>query len=371
MKSYSVKQHTEIDCCEVITYTGTPSGAKLIDFLRENIQSIDDLLIKKGSVILTGFDPMTVDELSESIDTLGGQEVFYRGGLGPRTKVGKAVYTASDISKIFPIKMHQEMSYQDAFPDNIVFYCNKPAEVRGETTLANIRKITADIPVETRKLFSDKGVRYVSVFHDKRHTFREKLKEIIPLYLHLNWQDAFGSDNKQEVEEECARRKLVVHWRENGDLETTAILPAFRFHPVTNEEVWFNSVISLHFNPRALVSDYGNLIYYFRKLMYRNKRDLPNQIYFGDGSPITYEQLLPIYTSYDKNTYHHLWKEGDLMLIDNRLVAHGRNSFRGTRKVYASLINQRFISTEQKKSLNDKYNITEENKHEANTAVVS
>ena len=39
----------------------------------------------------------------------------------------------------------------------------------------------------------------------------------------------------------------------------------------------------------------------------------------------------------EKITYDHFWQKGDLLLVDNFLVMHGRRPFFGTRKVLASL----------------------------------
>ena len=36
-------------------------------------------------------------------------------------------------------------------------------------------------------------------------------------------------------------------------------------------------------------------------------------------------------------THNHLWEKGDLLLVDNFLVMHGRRPFVGARKVLASL----------------------------------
>ena len=319
-------------------------GETLLDFMRRNQAAIDQRLLTHGAVVLRGFDHLAVDELSCAVEMLGGKEVFYRGGLGPRTKVGKGVYTASDINKIFPIKLHQEMSYQASFPDNVVFYCEQPASLRGETTLVDMRPVTTGMPASLHRQFSELGVLYVSVFHDRNRRVREFMKTINPFYLHLTWQDAFASEEREVVERECAERDLEVVWRSNGDLETRTVLPAFRTHPVTGDEVWFNSVLSLHFNERTLQSDLGNFIYHMRRVMYADRRNLPNQVYFGDGTAIPYEALLPLYELYDKHTHPFEWQRGDLMLLDNRLVGHGRNSFRGERRVFASMLAERFAA---------------------------
>ena len=307
-------------------------------FVERRAHEIDALLKQYGAVILRNFAPQSVEALGRSIGAVGGDEVFYRGGLGPRTKMGERVYTASDISKYFPIKVHQEMSYQEEHPDKVAFYCRRPARKGGETPIVSMRRVTKDIPQAALKKFDRLGVRYVSVFHDRNRRLREAVKSCVPLYLHLTWQRAFGSDDQAEVERECARRALKATWRADGDLETTAILPALRRHPETDETLWFNSASNLHFNRRTLQSDFGDLLYYFRKLAYTSYTDFPNQVYFGDGSPIAENELEPVYAAIERHAYHHDWREGDLMLLDNYLVAHGRNSYRGKRVVLASLI---------------------------------
>ena len=306
---------------------------------KEHRPEIFDEILKCGSIIFQNFPEQSIDELSDTIREISREEIFYKGGLGPRTKLGKSVYTASDVSKLFPIKVHQEMSYQDTFPDNVIFYCAKAARVRGETPIVDMRRVTRDIEPYIYDKFDDLGVKYIATFYDQDRILREFTKSIIPFYIHLTWQDAFGSIDRDVVEQECKNRKLTCKWRANGDLETHTTLPAFRVHPVTGDKVWFNSVQNLHFSKVTLKSDLGNLLYYFRKLLYKRHTDLPNQVYFGDGTKIQESELTSVYSAIEAHTYHHEWKIGELMLLDNYLVAHGRNSYRGERKIYASLMN--------------------------------
>ena len=74
---------------------------------------------------------------------------------------------------------------------------------------------------------------------------------------------------------------------------------------------------------------------------YQGWKDYRNQdskkIQFGDGSDISEESMDDVCEIAEKITHDHFWQKGDLLLVDNFLVMHGRRPFFGTRKVLASL----------------------------------
>ena len=70
-----------------------------------------------------------------------------------------------------------------------------------------------------------------------------------------------------------------------------------------------------------------------------DKRNEPSKsICFGDGSPIDSEKMDVAIALADELSFDLQWQSGDVALIDNFLVMHGRRPFEGTRKVLASLI---------------------------------
>ena len=82
---------------------------------------------------------------------------------------------------------------------------------------------------------------------------------------------------------------------------------------------------------------------FFNQLIaaYRGWKDSRNQgskkIQFGDGSEISEELMDTVCELAENITHDHFWAKGDLLLVDNFLVMHGRRPFVGTRKVLASL----------------------------------
>lgn len=65
--------------------------------------------------------------------------------------------------------------------------------------------------------------------------------------------------------------------------------------------------------------------------------DLPFNTYYGDGKRIEPEIVAAIRDAIDAETVVFRWQAGDLLLLDNMLVAHGRNPYTGPRRLLASM----------------------------------
>jgi alpha-ketoglutarate-dependent taurine dioxygenase len=101
-------------------------------------------------------------------------------------------------------------------------------------------------------------------------------------------------------------------------------------HPETGDYLWFNQahlfhISSLEPKPRAA------MLAVFRE------EDLPRNSCYGDGTPLDEEMLENIREAFRSETISFPWQASDVLLIDNMLVAHGRNSFQGPRKVLVAM----------------------------------
>jgi hypothetical protein len=65
--------------------------------------------------------------------------------------------------------------------------------------------------------------------------------------------------------------------------------------------------------------------------------DLPNNTYYGDGSPIESSVLDEIREAYRREAASFAWQEGDILMLDNMLVAHSRNPYVGRREVLVAM----------------------------------
>ena len=120
-----------------------------------------------------------------------------------------------------------------------------------------------------------------------------------------------------------------VRWDESGDLYVWQIRSPFLRHPVTKEKVWFNQV-TIHNG-----SYYNSLKGFIGKEIPDDK--FPNHTYYGDGSEIEPEVIQHIRATSWACAVGFRWKSGDLLVLDNLAVQHGRVGFTGDRKVLVYL----------------------------------
>lgn len=318
----------------LVTPDGTTADPKALlhGWLQGNLDYLEQAMLTHGAILFRGFGIADDADFQELVKQFPVEPLPYLGGNTPRTKVRDGIYTSTEITSRYKIKLHNELSFQVNYPHKIFFYCQQPATEGGETILADVRDVYRDIPRQIVQRFQEKQVRYVRVFQERR-AYREWLKKAVLTYFHLTWQQLLTTESREEAEAKCRKLGIEFHWRPNGNLVVTNVLPAVIFHPATAEPLWFNHVPSLHFNARTL----GRPVYLTRKLLYRDIRDLPTHVYYGDGTPITMAELHPVYDALDRHTVAFPWRQGDVLVVDNRIIAHGRNPFTGPRRVLVSL----------------------------------
>ena len=101
-------------------------------------------------------------------------------------------------------------------------------------------------------------------------------------------------------------------------------------HPLTGELAWFNHATFFHVTTLE-PGTRATLLAAFAE------EDLPNNTYYGDGSPIEPEVLETLRGLYEQATVRFTWQEGDLLMLDNMLAAHARDPFVGPRKILTGM----------------------------------
>ena len=185
----------------------------------------------------------------------------------------------------------------------------------GETPICDVRRVYQRIPANVRERFEKKGVMYVRNFSD---------------HIGLSWKTVFQTEDRAKVEHHCQNAGYHFEWRDATRLRTRRVAPAVATHPQTFERVWFNHAAFFHVS--TLEPDVRDAL----RAQFAEE-DLPNQTYYGDGSPIEDEALDAIREAYRAETVTFPWQPGDVLALDNMLVAHGRTPYVGPRKILVGM----------------------------------
>jgi alpha-ketoglutarate-dependent taurine dioxygenase len=290
-------------------------GLDVAAWARNNRDLIDERLTRHGALLFRGFDLRTVAAFERFTSAASNEMIEYRDRSSPRHEVAAKIYTSTDYppdQRIFP---HNEQSYSRTFAQRLLFFCMTPAREGGRTPVADCRKVLERIRPETRQRFIEKKWMYVRNFGDG---------------FGLDWESVFLTSNRGEVEEHCRATGIECEWKSGNRLRTRQVRPVMARHPRTGEMVWFNHLTFFHVSTlppavrAALTSTFAD-------------EDLPNNTFYGDGSPIEPEVLEELRQAYLDELISFDWRASDVLLIDNMLTAHAREPYVAPRRVLVAM----------------------------------
>ncbi|KGT73214.1 hypothetical protein MA20_45900 [Bradyrhizobium japonicum] len=267
-------------------------------------------LYTHGALLIRGLPP-DIERFATLCD-LFGPPASHSELSSLRTRLGDGVYTSTDHPADQKIQMHNEQAYLSYWPKIASFMCVTPPMSGGETPIADCRDFDPELPADLRSRLRTQGVKYV------RNIGSEST---------IPWKAVYGVESREELEVYCALKNIELHWRSDGTPRTISSLPAYIRHPVTGTDCFFNNIVSASHHslaPRQRAQ--------IEKL-FSTALDQPNSVLFGDGEPISFDEIQALLSAYERRTFQFDWAAGDILIADNVLVAHARNPFKGARKV--------------------------------------
>jgi len=299
-----------------------------IDWLKANRKTLDNLLLDFGALVLRGFAFKTAEDFNQFTALYEPYSGGYVAGASPRSTVVGNVMEATRLDGRFLIWLHQEMAYLPNWPSHIAFFGRKVPEHGGATIIGDMREFTQRLPNDVREAMEKHGVRGVRNY--------APLGEGAHVARHVDdkgWEDGFGTTDRAEVEGICASMGIKPIWNDNGSLTVVTVTDAFTAHPVTGERFYRSN---LHTNGRtyAHFGDNGGNTDWDEA----RKRQAHHTGYtLGNGESLTPEQATEIEDTVDSLIRRWQWQDGDIMLVDNLQVAHGRDPFVGDRETLVAL----------------------------------
>ncbi|MEM6415800.1 MAG: TauD/TfdA family dioxygenase [Pseudomonadota bacterium] len=277
----------------------------------EEISEADVLSAFKenGVLLFRGFSVSTATFKSFTDQVCPGF-MNYEGGASARSKVDgeSTVLSVTEPTMLHPIPLHGEMYYTKRKPSTLFFYCEKPADVDGETTVADGVEIFKKLQRQTRKFFTDNRIKYICTYPDGR------------------WQQLFKTDTIDDVKAYCEQNELTVYQHDDNSIVTEYRAAAISTPLYCSEPAFINNIFTMvrweqaGFNLRIVRDENGD--------------KLPAEI-IDDIQRVERDLTLPV-----------KWQPGDVLMVDNSRMLHGRRGFEDTSRAIFVRLGGELTSTQ-------------------------
>jgi alpha-ketoglutarate-dependent taurine dioxygenase len=291
------------------------AGGDAPSWAAEHREALRAVVAEYGSVLVRGLDLADAAEVGAVFQRLAGGLMTEREAFASRRTYADGVYSATKWPPNQPMCMHHELSYTLEFPGLLLFACLTPPTAGGATAVADSPTVLDALPPELVERFEREGWLLTRSYNDE---------------IGASFAEAFGTEDRGEVERYCRANAIEFEWQPDGGLRTRQRRSAVVHHPVTGQRCWFNQIPFLNeWTIAPEVREYLVDVY--------GAEGLPFNTRYGNGDPIGEDVVELLNEVYEDNAAREPWRAGDLLLVDNVRTAHSREPFEGPREVLAAM----------------------------------
>jgi len=289
-----------------------------------------DVLNKNGAIVLRlgNTDP---DVLSKYVKAIGyGSNLVpfvQNGSTAERTHITDVLTTANEGPSEIELYQHNEFSRFKTYPSTLFFACTKYTAKGGETPIVHGAETFEDVKRKNPKFLKQlakRGLLFSQIWAYKSSN-------------RTGWQDYYSFGRTIKPEDTLEQRKEKAgkicfdhisedfRWDKDNNLDVKEHTEPVKLYNNGEKKygVLFNSIPAFYGDIKDKKNSYGKTT----EISYDDNED-----------PIPHEDLDLILQSSLDTEYNHKWVAGDLAIVNNYQVSHGRKPWRdGERKVIVSM----------------------------------
>jgi len=309
------KYHGQVFPLALECKTPDASLATATDWIRAHQNDLLEQASQHGAVLFRGFPLSSPEDCDAFVAAFGLTNFPYIESLSNAVRVNytERIFSANEAPADVTIYFHHEMAQTPIYPAKLFFFCQTPAAEGGETPLCRsdvlFERLAERCPEFTNNC-EEKGLRYSNVMPAENDPKSG---------MGRSWKSTLRAEAREEAESRLREIEYDWEWLPDGSLRaTTPVLPAVR-DVGQGRKAFFNQLIAAFQG-------------------WKDERNDPSKaIRFGDGTPLDRDAVnIATELAYEM-AFDLPWQKGDAVLVDNFVTMHGRRTFKGTRKVLASL----------------------------------
>ena len=247
-----------------------------------NKELIIELFKKHGILLFRGFEE-NFETFVEFSNSLSEDFIDYTGGVFKRKQINNnpTVLSVNDFKD--RIKLHGEMYYQKEHPFMLWFYCAQPPIKDGQTIVCDGKEFYNELSNTLKTLFRQKCLK-----------FSQKLDKEV-------WQARFKTKNIDTLKNICSNKNIQVKINDDLSINWVYTCPAVYPSQCGTYQIFINSLLPA-------------------------KEINPNLVSFDDNSEISQDIMSELNEIADRITVEINWQKGDILMIDNNRIMHGRRA---------------------------------------------
>ena len=283
---------------------------EVLNWLESQVDQSKERLASAGAILFRGFPVQTAEDFDAFSAAFAYGDFTYKESLSNAVRINftPRVFTANEAPPDVEIFLHHEMAQTPLSPEKIFFCCLSAAEEGGATPLCRSDWLYSKFKEQHPKWaeqFASLGLKYRIQMPAEADAGSGQGR---------SWASTLSVESVEEAEERLETLGYTWRWEDDGSLiATTPVMPAVKQLP-DGSESFYNQVLAAHLGWKPV------------------GEEQEEPLTFGNGDAIDAEALAELASIADEIVLPLDWQDGDVALVDNHRVMHGRYPFSGSRK---------------------------------------